>query len=73
MHVTDRNVQTTLPDDLYAILARRAEREGRPLKAVVRAAIERYVQDPDKDPLKDFVGAGTLPRGRWSARKDWRA
>ncbi|MHB8585334.1 MAG: ribbon-helix-helix protein, CopG family [Thermoplasmatota archaeon] len=73
--MVERNVQTVLPEDVYESLARTARREGRPLKAVVRDAVEAYVraaEPPDKDPLLAFVGKGHLKEKGWSTRKDWR-
>jgi predicted transcriptional regulator len=74
--MSDINVQTTLPEAAYEALARVARVAKRPLKAVVREAIEEYVgrQTPaEKDPLLTFVGRGRLKETDWSQRKDWRA
>ncbi len=70
-----KNVQAVIPDPLYEKLASVARRQDRPLKAVMRSAIEAYVAEGasgDKDPLDDFIGSGSLGGG-WSTRKDWRA
>jgi hypothetical protein len=70
------NVQTTLPESVYESLWRLAKSEKRPLKAVVREAIETYLRKAspaDKDPLLGFVGHGRLKQQDWSQRKDWRA
>lgn len=70
------NVQTTLPEALYQSLWRQARAEKKPLKAVVREAIEAHLQRVmplDKDPLLSFVGRGRLKESNWSERKDWRA
>lgn len=70
------NVQTTLPEVLYQSLWRIAKAERRPLKAVVREAIESYVRESSptaKDPLMGFLGTGKLKESDWSIRKDWRA
>ena len=74
--MADINVQTTLPEATYETLWRQARTEQRPLKAVVREAIESYLQQQaplEKDPLLSFVGRGRLKEKDWSQRKDWRA
>lgn len=74
--MSEINVQTTLPESLYEALWRMARLEKRPLKAVVREAIEAYLRQAspaEKDPLLDFVGHGRLKDRDWSERKDWRA
>lgn len=74
--MTEVNVQTTLPESLYESLWRTAKAEKRPLKAVVREAIETYLRKAspaEKDPLLAFVGHGRLRQPDWSQRKDWRA
>ncbi|MBI2078067.1 MAG: hypothetical protein HYT80_06825 [Euryarchaeota archaeon] len=73
--MTEINVQTTVPEAVYQSLWRVAKAERRPLKAVLREAIEEYlgkVAPADKDPLLGFVGAGRLKETNWSTRKDWR-
>lgn len=73
--MAERNVQTVVPERLYESLARRATRERKPLKAVVREALEAYLGGRGRgarDPLLDFVGHGRLRAGSWSTRKDWR-
>ena len=70
------NVQTTVSDLIYESLWRVARAEKRPLKAVVREAIEAYLRQavpPERDSLMAFVGRGRLKAKDWSERKDWRA
>lgn len=65
-----------MPEALYESLWRVARAEKRPLRAVVREAIETYlrtVAPAEKDPLLEFVGHGKLKQHDWSERKDWRS
>jgi hypothetical protein len=74
--MSEINVQTTISEALYESLSRTARAEKRPLKAVVREAIESYVRTAspvEQDPLFGFVGHGRLKERDWSTRKDWRA
>lgn len=71
----DKVVQTTLPAGTYTRLAEQARREGKPLKAVVREAIEEHLVKElpawEDDPLQDFIGSlpgltsGGPPRKPW--------
>lgn len=69
------NVQTTLAEPLYELLWRTAKQERRPIKAIVREAIESYLRQAggQEDPLLSFVGHGRLKETDWSKRKDWRS
>ena len=71
----EKNVQTTLPEITYEGLARLARRRRRPIKLLVREAVEEMLRreaSPDEDPLLGLVSAGRLEAGDWSERKDWR-
>lgn len=70
------HVRTTLSEPLYEALSRTARNQRRPLKAVLREAVEAYVatrSDLSDDTLMGFVGKGRLRERDWSERKDWRA
>lgn len=65
------NVQTTVPETMYEALWRMARTAKRPLKAVVRDAIESYLRQSspaEKDPLMQFVGGGRLKADDGSSR-----
>lgn len=69
------NVKTTVPRTLHESLRRVANEERRPMKAIIREAIEAYLRKRarlDDDPIRQFVGAGTLEGTDRSERKDWR-
>lgn len=71
--MASKHVQTTLPEDTYEALRRRAEEQGDSLKGILREAIEAYVREAkEHDPLDSFVGGGDLDEAAWSTRDDWR-
>lgn len=72
----EKHVQTTVSEVVYDVLWKEAKKEHRPLKAILREAIEahaRRVAPLEEDPIWKFVGRGTLKERDWSTRKDWRA
>lgn len=74
--MSERNVQTTLSEPLYERLAEAARRSKKPIKVVVREAVEAHLRQMtpiEEDPLWRMVGTGTLKGGNWARRKDWRA
>lgn len=71
--MASKHVQTTLPEDTYEALRRRAEERGDSLKGILREAAEAYVRElTSEDPIDSFVGSGELDEGTWSERDDWR-
>ena len=77
MHASmaERHVQAIISEATYQALWGLAKQEKRPIKDVVREAIEAYLrraQPRDQDPLLGIVGTGTLRENNWSERKDWR-
>ena len=67
-----KRVQTRVAEHTHDLLRRRARREQRPIKDLVREAVERYVEgDEAQDPLDQVIGTVDLGGG-WSTRKDWR-
>lgn len=71
--MASKHVQTELPEDVYGALRQAAEAQGKPLKTLIRDAIEAYLEaDLEADPLMELVGAGNLPEESWSERDDWR-
>lgn len=67
-----KHVQTVVPETTYTRLRRRSQEENRPIKDLVREAVEAYIQEKDEsDPLDDVVGSLEIGGG-WSTRKDWR-
>jgi hypothetical protein len=68
----ERHVQASLSERTHDRLRRRARQENRPIKDIVREAVELYLQRHEgKDPLDDLIGSVDLGGG-WSTRKDWR-
>lgn len=67
-----KRVQLELPEDTYLRLRRLAHDDKRPIKDIVRQAIEEYLQAREKpDQLDDLVGSIELGDD-WSTRRDWR-
>lgn len=62
-----RKTTVYLPEDLDRALKAKAKRTGVPAAALVRAALERSL-DEDRVPWPRSIGAGT--GGRFAARED---
>jgi hypothetical protein len=68
----EKHVQAELPETTHDRLRRRARRENRPIKELVRDAVEAYLQHHEgDDPLEGLIGSLDMGGG-WSTRKDWR-
>ena len=69
-------VQTEVDPVTYARLKHLADRRTMPLKAVLREALQSYVNaqegDLDEDPIFRIVGRIKTEGKNWSERKDWR-
>jgi len=69
-------VQTRVDPSVHARLRHIARKRSMPLKAVLREALQSYVDrvegDVEEDPAFQMIGCWDLKGGRWSERKDWR-
>lgn len=69
-------VQTEVDSATYTRLKHLADRRNLPLKAVLREAVESYVDaaegDLERDSVFQIVGRLKIEGRSWSDRKDWR-
>ncbi|HKZ49267.1 MAG TPA: hypothetical protein VJ397_10845 [Thermoplasmata archaeon] len=69
-------IQTEVDPPTHARLEHIAMRRSVPLKAVVREALESYVERSEgpleDDPAFAMIGCWNLRGKSWSERKDWR-
>lgn len=69
-------VQTEVDSATYTRLKYLADRRNLPLKAVLREAVESYVDategDLERDSVFQIVGRLKIEGRSWSERKDWR-
>lgn len=68
----EKHVQAELPETTYLRLRRLARGDKRSLKAIVKQAIEDYLQAREEpDPMDELIGSIELGED-WSTRKDWK-
>lgn len=69
-------VQTRVDPSVHARLRHIARKRSVPLKAVLREALQNYVDrvegDVEDDPAFQMIGCWDLKGRGWSERKDWR-
>jgi len=69
-------VQTRVDPSIHARLRHIARKRSMTLKAVLREALQSYVDrvegDVEEDPAFQMIGCWDLKGRGWSERKDWR-
>ncbi len=74
-----KHVQTEIDESLYSMLKALSLREKRPIKEILRDAIEEYLrknanlteEEISKDPIWDAFGVVSLKGKRTSHDEDW--